>query len=638
MTLVLVGLALVGAYLAAYGRFVWDGVLLLGLSAVGFLAVFLRGRLRAHGASPLLRQLAPAKPGGQIRAAALVGALVVALVTPDLPSGTDFTFWLLLWLAAVSAFVLSWLVPLLPETRFRVSMPREEMLALAALLLVALLLRGVGVGHIPANLGGDEGTQLRAALDLTRGPLGNPFATGWYSVPTMSFLAYGLVMRVLGATMAGGRWLSVLVGTVTVLTTFLLGRSLGGKRVAWVAAILVACSAYGIHFSRLASNQVFDPLVGTLSMWLVWQGLYAERPSRARAGWALSGLVAGLGWYGYFGARWVTVLVGLFVVWRLVEEPQGLRRHAPGIAGFIVGWLVAVLPLLGWYAAHPSPFSERYNAVSVFASGWMAREMELTGRSVWSLLGQQAWRSFTAFHLTPDPTFWYRPEAPLADFATGAALLIGLAAVASRARWPSRGLVLLWFVSTTTMAWVLTENPPSSQRGLLLLPAVALISAWGMEAVWALLARSRQAVLAVGVLVASIVVVFNVGFYFSVYTPRRIYGNPTAEAATELAFYLREHPHPACEGAARACSPPVYFFGPPFQYWGSGVFAFLVPEITGVNVEPDESPETVSSPARYVFASERADELDPFIAAHPGGVVSRVAAADGRTLAMIYDF
>ncbi len=59
------------------------------------------------------------------------------------------------------------------------------------------------------------------------------------------------------------------------------------------------------------------------------------------------------------------------------------------------------------------------------------------------------------------------------DFVSGAFMLVGIVAAFLRWRWPSRGMILLWFCSTVVMAWGVTENPPSSQRGTILLPAVA---------------------------------------------------------------------------------------------------------------------------------------------------------------------
>jgi len=477
-------LLLAGTYLLSRRLYVWDAGLLIFISLTYLALLALRDRSRRGYLRAYLRRVVPRRPGGWVRTGALTVSLGVTAVARTRPPDQDFGGLTLIWFAALIAFVASAILPLFRERSLAPKLTTAERRLLVVLLLCAGLLRGVQLGRIPVNLGGDEGTQLVAALTLMARPMDNPFATGWYSVPTMSFLAYGVAMRLFGATVAGGRALSAIVGTVTVLTTFLLGRTLGGRRVGWISAAILAFSAYHIHFSRLASNQIADPLVVTVVLWLVWSGLQAAPDGRhARGGalprtlmWGVAGVVAGLGWYGYFGARWVTILVALVFAWRALVTPFFIRRHWQGLLLFVAGWLMAVLPLLGWYSIHPSPLTERVNVVNIFASGWLAREVGITGKPSWVLLLDQAWRAVTAFHLTPDRTFWYFPDRPLLDAITGALLLVGLIEAVVRLRWPSRLLCLLWFGSTLVMAWVLTESPPSSQRGLLMMPAVAILA------------------------------------------------------------------------------------------------------------------------------------------------------------------
>jgi 4-amino-4-deoxy-L-arabinose transferase-like glycosyltransferase len=661
-------LLLVATYFLASHRYVWDAFLLLGLAALG-----LRWRLVgaiASEKSPWIHpaQLVPRTLAGWGRGLTLLVAAAVALAARRESVPRDYTALFLWWLLAVTCYAVTLSVPLLRRMRIAVDrFTKPERYGLVALLLVAFLVRVMALGQIPASLGGDEGTQLLDGLRLIERPLGNPFATGWYSVPTMSFLVYGVGMRIFGATIAGGRMLSVLAGTFTVLTTFLLARTLGGRRVGWLAALLLAFSHYHIHFSRLASNQIFDPLIGTLALWLMWMAI---QPGRRVTGdvephmlapwfWGLAGLVAGGGWYGYFGARWVTILLGLIIVWRMLVEPRFLARHWQGLVLFAGGWMVVVLPLLGWYTVHPSALMERYNAVSIFASGWLEREVVITGKSASALLLQQLWKSATAFHFTFDPTFWYLPQLPLVDFITGAFMIVGIVAALVRVRWPSRAVTLLWFTSTLVMAWVLTENPPSSQRSLLLIPAVALLAAFGVEAFWQLVTQRRAtaqlhmasprmwsfsdgAQVLLGALLVT-VVVFNLGFYFGIYTPRRIYGNPTAEIATTFAQFDLRHPYLACEAGSESCSnpdaqPTVYFFGPPVLYWDFGGMAFLLRNQPGVDVQLGEMPGMVSRPARFVFVGERVNELQAVQAAYPGGVAAQVTSPDGRVLAVVYDW
>lgn len=628
-------LLLAGVYLLALRVYVWDAGLCIGLGLLilvwtVFRVFHPRAATAKAAAAPLrLADWAAARRIGLVRGAAVGVTLLVGLLARRHAPGGDFTALLLTWLLALGVFVLT--LPRRELAPRRSGLGQKERLVLGILLLAAFLARVVALGHIPGNFGGDEGTQALLSLRLVARPLGNPFTTSWYAVPTMSFLAYGVVMRLFGAGMAGARALSAFVGTLTVFTTFLLGRELGGRRVGWVAAVAVAFSAYHIHFSRLASNQIFDPLIATLTFWLLWRAWRETEAGGVSAAWGWAGLAAGCGWYTYFGARWVTVMAGLFLLWRMWVEPRFWARQRRGLGLLALGGIAATAPLWIWYAAHPADMTARSNAVSIFASGWLAQAMLSTGRGAAALLGQQFWKSVTAFHLTPDPTFWYRPDAPLLDFISGTLFLVGMAAALLRARWPGRGLTLLWFWSTLVVAWVLTENPPSSQRGLLLVPAVALCIAWGVEALLVVL-RSAQKTDSTWVrrgvgLALALMALANLGFYFGVYAPRRVYGNPTAWIATEVARYCATHPPGGM----------TYFFGAPFMYWDFGALAFLLREQSGVDVPPGELPQAVA-PARFIFIPERSEELGALRAAYPGGQLRELRAADQRLLALIYDW
>jgi 4-amino-4-deoxy-L-arabinose transferase-like glycosyltransferase len=455
-------------------------------------------------------------------------------------------------------------------------------------------------------------------------------------------LAYGVSMRVFGVTVAGLRALSVLAGTVTVLTTFLLAKELWGRRVAWLAAIVLTCSHFHIHFSRLGSNQIFDGLFITLSLWLLVRALRSRRV----IGFALAGATMGLGWYGYFGARLVGLVVACYLAWRAVVEYRLLVRFRWHLLVLVGSALVIVAPLLFHYAEQPHELVSRVRQVSIFASGWLLREQQTTGRSVASLLIQQLWRSISAFNYTLDPTFWYHASIPLLDMLSGILFVLGLMWVVVRRRWPGNGLLLLWFWLAVILGWVMTENPPSSMRLTIIAPALAILVSLGLD--WLLVSvrdlfgmvkivgsvprqRFDPWIWVGGLLVAAIAVV-NLYYYFLVYTPTRVYGNPTAEVGTELGRHLVE------EAGDRF----VYFYGPPFMYWEFGTLAFLARGVEGMSMPSlgdGEMPAVdLEQGAWLVFLPERLAELDAVRERYPGGEqMSVYSSADARLLYVLYE-
>jgi hypothetical protein len=646
------GFALLGQYYFVYRReYVRDGVLFWAIAvyALGLL-LWWTTRRRGGGGD---RRLRMRTPGLGLHTLAELGGAGLALLAGELarrPGISDFTgiFWL--WLVGVAWFLLAFVEESsLASIRASVLVVRlarwlrdhwRDAIGLAALLSLALAVRAVDLEHIPANLGGDEGTQGVAAIELLGPPLGNPFATGWFSVPTMSFLAYGIALRVFGESVAGLRALSALVGTITVLTAFLLARELWGRRVAWMTGIALACCHYHVHFSRLGSNQIFDGLFMTLALWLFVRALR----SRSRLLFALTGAVTGLGWYTYFGARLVGIVLAVYVAWRAVVEYRFVARYGRLLLISLCAALVVLAPLLVYYVERPADLVSRSRQVSIFASGWLEREQQITGRSATSLLLEQFWKAISAFNYTLDPTFWYHSSVPLLDFVGGVLFVLGLVWAMAHCRGPANGLLLIWFWLALGLGWVLTENPPSSQRMTVIAPALAVLIGLGLNWLMALgeyvfgpAATTIQGLeLRLWNYVAGwllvMVAVLNLCHYFSNYTPSRVYGNPTAEVATELSRYLNQQKDDSI----------VYFYGPPFMYWNFGTLAYMVRDVEGIDVLPQGEGETpipdLHRGARFFFHPERLGELPAVQEQFPGGENrSAHSSADGRLLYVLYE-
>jgi len=242
----------------------------------------------------------------------------------------------------------------------------------------------------------------------------------------------------------------------------------------------------------------------------------------------------------------------------------------------------------------------------------------------------------SAFHYTLDPTFWYHASIPLLDLVSGILLILGLVWAVAHCRWPANGLLLLWFWLAIILGWVLTENPPSSQRLVIVAPALAVLVGLGLN--WLMgLARGvfsgeRQLWNGVATVILIAVAVLNLHYYFIVYTPTRVYGNPTAEVATELGRTL----------AQQDDDYAVYFYGPPVMYWDVGNLRFIARDIEGMDVFPPGEGEslepTLVHGARFVFLPHRLAELEAIREQYPGGMeVPVYSSADRRLLYALYE-
>lgn len=637
------GFALLGQLYFVFRRqYMWDGVFFWGVALLAFGLLLWRTGLRRPVWQPLMQERY--RSLRMLRLLAAMGgatcALLAGLVARRLPDTADFSGVLWLWLFGVYWFLMAF-VPSLNIREIRSRLARwlcgnwVEVTYLMVLLLAALAVRGVNLEHIPANLGGDEGTWgIEALAMFESGRLANPFATRWFSFPSLSFLVWGLLMRLLGMSVAGLRAVSAFIGTATVLALFVLARELWGRQTAWLAALLLALGHYHIHYSRLAVNNVADGLLVTLALYFLVRGL---RSGRAIC-FALTGAVTGLGLYGYIGARLIGVIIVVFLAWRAVSEYRFLARYGRLLVLMLASALVVAAPLLSHYAVHPADFAAGVNRVSILVPGWLAQERAYWGVDAATIIWRQVWKSVFGFHYTLDPTFWYHASIPLLDFISGLLMIPGMVWVVARWRWPGNGLLLIWFWLAVAIGWVLTENPPSSQRMVIAAPALALLVGLGLHELIELGrytvggGRSLWAGVTAGLLVA--VGVFNWYYYFLVYTPSRVYGNPTAEIATVLGRSLVRQ--------GEECT--VYFYGAPAMYWDHGTLRFLrrvyAPGVTGLDVLSEGEPPQVVSGKRacFVFLPERLGELEAVRAQYPGGDESYAyAKTDRRLLYVLYE-
>jgi 4-amino-4-deoxy-L-arabinose transferase-like glycosyltransferase len=83
-----------------------------------------------------------------------------------------------------------------------------------------------------------------------------------------------------GRDFFGIRMISAITGTLTILATYFLGRTLSDRRLGLISAGVIALLPIHVHFSRNAMFNIVDPLFGTLALTFLCYGM------RYRAGWA----------------------------------------------------------------------------------------------------------------------------------------------------------------------------------------------------------------------------------------------------------------------------------------------------------------------------------------------------------------
>ena len=651
----------------------WDGLVFHLMAAICFLLAWRLSR----PAKPRPAKRPPLQLGAWLRAKTMPAALLAlgaffsllaVFLMQDRSLSQSTHDAVLVWVLAVTCVVLATLWPLSRVSRFfrqgKESLRAAsrgtwlEVAAVAALTLLSLVLRVAALDSVPYTLGGDEAWHGLLARQVLAGQIQNPFTMGYMSMPTAFYWPLSWSLWLVGDTVTGLRLPAALVGTITVPIFYLFARDLWGRRTALLGSTFLAAYDYHVHFSRLGANNVWDPLFVILALWALDRGLRGNPSRPADNGeqsqeegsldtsssryryFLLAGLVMGVSTLFYTGARLLPYLVGIYVVFVWLQRRREAARLGLHVVLLVLAYVTVAGPMLSYAQSHPNEWNARLNQVGIIQSGWLEREPELTGESTVHILAEQFLRAAGAFHYFPDRTAWYGAERPLLDFLAGAFAVLGMAWAVAHWRDRRYFLVLIWFWSVIITGGMLTESPPSSQRLVIAIPAVALLVAFGLDHTVRLICRlldigRTRENLALGVLI-TLLAMSSTYFYFVEFTPTRRYGSANGETATMMGHYLGE-----LEG-----EPQAYLFGAPSIYWKFGTMPFMAPRVQGIDVvEPLDGPpdfaagiaDTAGRGPVFLFIPERSGELVWVQQAFPGGKLREFNDRAGRLRFVAYE-
>ncbi len=533
---------------------------------------------------------------------------------PALAVGLWLTSWAAVWVGGSAHFA---------EARHGRVLPWGETAAVSLLTLGGLAARAIQLDAIPWLFTGDEGAASLTALEFVTGAHNNIFNTAWFSFPALSTYLQSIPMAVFGRGIDSARLSSAIVGAMTIPAVWWCARAVFGRPVALASAAILATIPLHIHISRIALNNIWDALSAAIFVGALYRGWDSNR----RSAFLAAGFALGLSQFFYTSARaWFAILP----VWLLIAWTRHQRKACTRLPGSFAMGLAAVvvtLPLVGFYSGRPAEFMAPMNRVSIFGE-WGRYLIEVSGRTPLQTVWHQIRGAFLGFG--PWPTFGLFSPAP--NLLPVAAILfwIGVGVLLARRRPAPLWWLLVWPAVTILLAAV-SDNPPTSQRYVFVLPLVVMLialpgcqaAAWA-QARWP---RWRMAAWAGQVLVVALVAGLGLRFYFGEYTPGHEFGDPNTEVATQVARLLQRQSGPS----------DVYFFGPPrMGYYSHETIEYLAPEATGYDVdEPLSAPPTwsLTRVTTFIFLPERLAERALVQAAYPGG---SLYTAPGRTGAPLF--
>lgn len=343
-----------------------------------------------------------------------------------------------------------------------------------ALLLLAVgtavFLRLYNLGNWPPGLYRDEAFNGLDALRVLDGEISVFFTANNGREPLYIFLT-ALSVALFGRTVLAVRLAAAVVGSLTTVLVYQLGRSWFGWRVGLLAAWLWAITLWPIHLSRLGLRTILLPAALALAFWL---GTEAYRRNQPRW-WLAAGVVYGLGFYTYLAIRFTPLLLlalGVFLLWR--GQRARLRR---GLGWFVLGTAVTLFPLALFYLQNPDLLLGRTDQVSILNPA-------INHGDFWGTLWQHIGRSLGLFFWRGDTILRHNPAGrPLFDWLITVPFVLGLIWCLRHWRKPAAAAVLLW-IAIMLGVTILAEDAPHFLRAVGILPAVIFLPALGLAWLW----------------------------------------------------------------------------------------------------------------------------------------------------------
>jgi 4-amino-4-deoxy-L-arabinose transferase-like glycosyltransferase len=226
----------------------------------------------------------------------------------------------------------------------------QELIALLAIMVIALVARFYHLTTLPTGFHGDEAVAGLEAERLLRDHWIGPYTPLALGQPTGTIHLVALSIVFFGHTIWAVRFVSAVVGTLTVLLLYGFLRRHLGVRIAQVGSLLLAVLTWHVHFSRIGFPLITWPFCAVLAAMAL---LEAVRSHDWRW-WAASGAAVGVGVYSYSAHPLFVAITFLFAFYYVgtVREVSWTRR-GQWLAAMLAAFLIVSYSMIV-YALDPS--------------------------------------------------------------------------------------------------------------------------------------------------------------------------------------------------------------------------------------------------------------------------------------------
>jgi len=362
--------------------------------------------------------------------------------------------------------------------------------ALIAIILLAAFFRLYRLDQVPPEMTSDHIEKLLDIRDLYNGLRPIYFERNTGREPFQFYWAF-TVMRLfgLGPTFYGLKLANALIGIITILGIYLLGRELAGEKVGLLAAFFASVMQWAESITRIALRFPYVTIGAAFALWAITRALRTNR----RGDYLIAGMIFGAGFFGYTAYRVMPLAVIVMVTLKLLfERPRSSAAWWQLVLNLTVfAWIAAIIfvPLGRYWNDRPDIFWYR-------SATRIEGDYGVTAKNVGLTLVNNTIRALGMFNVVGD-SVWANtiPYKPALDQVGGVLFLFGvmaalyrsfgLKATSKQRDWPLlmailSGIVLL---VPSILSVAFPKENPSAVRTAGAIPVVAVLVGLGLYVV-----------------------------------------------------------------------------------------------------------------------------------------------------------
>lgn len=355
-----------------------------------------------------------------------------------------------------------------PLRRARVlgQLKASELAGLILVLIVAVLVRTVGLDSIEPNVMPDEADNMQVVYHILSGTGPGILGLSWdgQSALTAYFMAF--FMRLFGMSIFAMRMGAVIPSLLSLVVFYLVARERLSPRACLIATFLLSVSLWYLNFSRNAWVNIYASLYTLLAVYFLSVALRRDRPWVC---YALVGVCAALGLYSYFAGRLIILAVLVYLPVALLTNRDRMRQIVLGYGIAVAVCVALFVPEIPTIVENSDFYVRRAATVYIFSSDQTAAMTLADKIGVLLSQAQLNLRGFLLMDGSVIEGFRYSvPGQPLLDRLTATLFVAGL--LLSLRWW--REVALWWCVPAVNLAitQLLSVGTPDAGRAICAAP------------------------------------------------------------------------------------------------------------------------------------------------------------------------